>query len=1444
MSIVKTATPANPVPGSQVTYTLVVTNNGPSVARNVTLDDDANDALTGLTATTGATPNPCTVSTGNVVACSLGDLARGATVTVTVAAGVPADYTGVLSNTATIASPTDVTPGNNSSTAAGATNPDANVSITKGLTPEDPVPGQDVTYTVVVTNSGPSVARDVLVSDDVADVLTGLGVTTGATPNPCTISAGNDIDCDLGDLPASGPGSSVVITITGRLPADFTGDLANTATVASATDSTPGNNTATVTGTAAPEADVSINKSLTPATPVPGEAVTYTVTVTNNGPSVARDVAVRDDADDALVGLVATDPCTVATGNVVTCDLGDLDVGESVTLTITGGLPSGFTGALNNTATVSSPTDVTAGNNSATANGTSVPRANVSITKSLTPAAPVPGTPVTWTVVVGNTGPSVARDVVVRDDVVDAITSLTATTGATPNPCTIAAGNDVTCDLGDLAPGASRTITLTGGLPAAFTGALVNTANVASPTDTTPGNNTASVSGTPAPNANVGITKSVSPSNPVPGTDVTWTVVVGNTGPSVARNVVVRDDVEDAITSLTATTGATPNPCTIAAGNAVTCDLGDLAPGATVVITLAGGVPPDFTGLLSNTATVTSPTDSTPGNNSATADPTTAPGADLSIIKTSTPTVPIPGQDISYTVTITNAGPSVARDVVISDEVNVALTGVTASAPCTVAADNAVTCEVGDVGVGGADASVTVTITGRVPAGFTGALDNTATVDSVTDNVPGNNSSTIEADADPQADVSITKTATPDNPVPGRDQTWTLSITNAGPSVARDVVVTDDVDDALTALTATTGATPNPCTIAAGNAVTCDLDDLDPGATVTVVISGRVPPGFTGALDNTATVASPTDVTAGNNTSTTNGTADPQADVSITKTATPLNPVPGQDASWTLVVSNGGPSVARSVAVTDDVIDALTGLTATAPCTIATGNVVTCDLGDVPSGASRTITITGRVPAGFTGPIDNTATVTSPTDVTPGNNTSTTNGTADPRADVSISKTATPLNPVPGQDASWTLVVSNGGPSVARNVTMTDDVIDALTGLTATAPCTIATGNVVTCDLGDLAPGASRTITITGGLPAGFTGVVDNTATVTSPTDLTPGNNTSTTNGTAVPRADVSISKTATPLNPIPGQDASWTVTVTNAGPSVARAVEVTDDVLDALTGVTATTGSTPNPCTVGPDNVVTCDLGDLAPGASTTITITGGLPGGFTGAVDNTAAVDSPTDSTPDNNEATTNGTADPQADVAVTKTATPLNPVPGQDASWTITVTNAGPSVATDVSVTDDVINELTDLTATAPCTIATGNVVTCDLGDLAPGDAVTITVTGGVPAGFTGAIDNTATVTSPTDVTPDNNSDTTEGTADPRADVSIIKTADPIDPVPGEDASWTLVVANDGPSMARNVTVTDDVDRRPHRRHGRHRHHPQPLHGHRGQRRHLRPRRAGAR
>src|SRR5205085_11825353 len=106
----------------------------------------------------------------------------------------------------------------------------------------------------------------------------------------------------------------------------------------------------------------------------------------------------------------------------------------------------------------------------------------------------------------------------------------------------------------------------------------------------------------------------------------------------------------------------------------------------------------------------------------------------------------------------------------------------------------------------------------------------------------------------------------------------------------------------------------------------------------------------------------------------------------------------------------------------------------------------------------------------------------------------------------------------------------------------------------------------------------------------------------------------------------------------------------------------------------------------------------------------------------------------------------------------------------SYTVTVTNLGPSTATGVSVADTTPSGLTFVSNTGGCTTA----YPCSLGTLAPAASATITSTYTVGPTFSGPVSNTATVTSTTpDPTPGNNSATASTVASASADLSILKT-----------------------------------------------------------------------
>jgi uncharacterized repeat protein (TIGR01451 family) len=120
---------------------------------------------------------------------------------------------------------------------------------------------------------------------------------------------------------------------------------------------------------------------------------------------------------------------------------------------------------------------------------------------------------------------------------------------------------------------------------------------------------------------------------------------------------------------------------------------------------------------------------------------TRAQAADLSIVKTSAPATPIVGQPLTYTLTVSNAGPDTAEQVTVTDVLPAGLTFDSASAPCSYEnASRTVTCNLGSL-TNGAQQAVDI----KVLPSMSGPISNTATVTSgISDPGGGNNSATRE----------------------------------------------------------------------------------------------------------------------------------------------------------------------------------------------------------------------------------------------------------------------------------------------------------------------------------------------------------------------------------------------------------------------------------------------------------------------------------------------------------------------------------------------------------------------------------------------------------------------------------------------------------------------------------------------------------------------------
>ena len=361
---------------TNITYTQVVTNNGPSAASSVTLTDvlPASTTAVSLTGPGGWT---CTLAT---LICTNASLAPAAPATITfvvkvtngTAAGTAINET--VNVTTTTADPVLT---NNSATASDvvALASQADLITTNSASPTLVAAGSNVTYTQTVTNNGPAVTT------------AGMTITQTTPPNTTFQLMTPPAGWTCGTLPPVGGTGTITCTASGTLAVNGTAtftlllqvnagttsgtNITDTVT-ATAANIVPGITTntasATVVVASANSADVAIVKTGSPNPVTQGTPLTYTLTITNNGPASATNVTVTDTLPSVVTYLSAaatpSGSCSEANG-VVTCLLGTIANAGTATISILT-LP-GASSVVSNTATVSADqSDPISSNNTST----------------------------------------------------------------------------------------------------------------------------------------------------------------------------------------------------------------------------------------------------------------------------------------------------------------------------------------------------------------------------------------------------------------------------------------------------------------------------------------------------------------------------------------------------------------------------------------------------------------------------------------------------------------------------------------------------------------------------------------------------------------------------------------------------------------------------------------------------------------------------------------------------------------------------------------------------------------------------------------------------------------------------------------------------------------------------------------------------------------------
>lgn len=828
--------------------------------------------------------------------------------------------------------------------------------------------------------------------------------------------------------------------------------------------------------------------------------------------------------------------------------------------------------------------------------------------------------------------------------------------------------------------------------------------------------------------------------------------------------------------------------------------------------------------------------------------------SDLAITKTDGVTSATPGGLTTYTITASNAGPDPVTGATVADTFPAALTCTWTCAgagggTCTAAGSGNLNDSV-NLPTGG---STTYTASCAIAANVGGALGNTATVASpITDPNPANNSATDTDTLTPQADFAITKTDGVTSVTAGGSTTYTITSSNAGPSDAIGITVTDTFATSLTCSWTCSGAGGGICMTNGFGNIT-DSVSLPAGGSVTHSATCAVSGAASGSLSNTAMIATPagvSDPTPANNSATDTDTILVPASVRGSKTAAGAFTI-GSTVTYTVTLNNGGGAQGDNPGdeFTDTLLPQLTLVSASASSGTAIADVGSNAVswnGAIPNGGSVTITITATINAGPMTSIANQGSISYDGDGDGSNDSSAltddpATGAANdptvfvivPTADLSITKTDGVTTAIAGGSTTYTIVAANAGPFEASGATVADAFPAALT---CTWTCVGAGGGTCTAsgsgnlsDAVNLPAGGSVSYSATCAISASASGTLSNTATVLAPAgtiETNPADNSATdTDSVIVPSALSGTMMVAGSF--LPNGNVSYAVTLANGGGAQTDnpGDEFTDVLPASLTLVSATANSGTAIANLG-TNTVSWN-GAIAAGASVTITINATIAASASGTISNQGAfaydadgngtnessglTDDP--STPAPNDPTSFAVG-ASADLSISKTDGVATVQAGSSSTYTIVATNAGPSAVSGATVSDAFPPECTTPSWTCAasgggsCPAAGSGDIAANV-DLPVGASVTFTASCAVDAGTTvgSVITNSTQVAVPADTDdpdPANNSasDTTTVTAAPLgAAVSGSKSVSG-DFVEGGVVIYTIVLSNSGGAQADNA------------------------------------------
>ena len=1251
VSVVKTVSARTTSHGSIVTWTIKVTNNGPHDATGVYVLDKLPAGLRYINSTADIGEY---MPSGRW---NIGDLAEGKSVVLTINTEVTA-YEGFITNNVTVYVPNDGDPSNNYDEDYTEVITKADVGVVKLVSKQISHYGDEVTWTLVVTNYGPNVAENVVLIDflpiDDLDQIKQPFVSKGQISHQ-----GITGRWDIGNMAV---GEKQYCEVYTKVKSTDT-TIINVVTVTSDTEDPNLSNNRAENGTyVPPECDVGVIKKVDKLSPNIGDTVVWTITVVNHGPDVAKNVVVTDVLPAGLQYVSNTVPTIGSySHNRNTWTIDDLAVDARHDLTITTRVTA--TGEITNEVNVTTSTYEYNLDNNYDNETIDVPNlVDLEIIKLVSDKNPKYGDLINWTIIVTNYGPDTAKDVIVNDKLPAGLIYVDDSThGEDYNPI----GGK--WNVGDLKANAQAVLVITTRVD--FTNATVTNVAVVTTksndnnTENDKANNTTHVD----PVADLAIGKFVSNMHPAYNAEFTYIIAVTNNGPDTAANAFVYDLLPKGVIYISDDSEGKYDPET------GIWTIGDLASGDGAILEILVKVDVSQPTVIVNYANVTSETyDPDLTNNEDDVPVDVGHKADLEVIKEVYNATSKYGDEVLWIIYVINHGPHTAVEAYVEDNLPEGLIYLSHFATVGEYDPETGIWTIGDLEAN-EDAYETLSIWTKVDV-TSANITNIAIVNSTTEDPnPNNNKANNTTDVEAEADLEVVKVVSNANPHYGDEITWTVTVTNHGPNDAKDVTVTDKLPAGLEFVSANGNYNENTGVWIIG--------ELENGASRSLVIRTIVT--ITNAsITNVAVVSSTTpDSNESNNKDNDTSNVVPEADLEIVKLVSAKTTNKGDIITWTIVVTNNGPDAAVNVYAKDTLpAEGLVYKAHTTTKGLFDSNSMLWYISTLSKGESATLTVDTLVTVANTELVNNVNVTNDVYDPNENNNKADNSTTVnkEKKADLEIVKIVSDSNPHKGDVITWTITVVNNGPDAATGVTVTDKLPSGLIFVAADGNYNKDTG---VWTVGDLDNGKSATLVISTIVDI-TNAEITNVAVANSTTDdPNPNNNKDNDTTNVVPEADVKVIKTVSNPNPRNGDVITWTVVVSNLGPDAAENVIVEEALPEGLQLQSAkgSKGSYDD----GVWTVGTLNNGEIATLTLTTkVTIS-------SGTIENVVVAKSSTyDPNQTNNrdkEVTNPKAKTTSADLELIKKANVDKVKVGDKIIWTITVINHGPDKAIGVYVQD---------------------------------------------------------------------------------------------------------------------------------------------------------------